>query len=156
MSSEKNPSWSPQAKRFIEDNIEDIENEDLVKLFKSAYDDGGLKLQLEIANTLYEIDKMNVKSIFDLKKEYNMNYFKFHPIGQGLFYTGSLLYNSYNFVYDCGGHSGQEYIDNSIEQYKNSMARCNQQKPDIDFVVISHLHEDHYNGISQCRVNKTF
>ena len=151
---ENKSSISSQAKRLIEENIEDIEKGDFAKLFKSAYDEGGLKLQLEIANTLCDIDQMNIKSIFDLKEEYNMNCFKFHPIGQGLFYTGSLLYNSYNFVYDCGGHSGQEYIDNSIEQYKNSMARCNQQKPDIDFVVISHLHEDHYNGISQ--LNKTF
>jgi len=137
---------SSQAKRFIEDNIEDIENEDLVKLFKSAYDDGGLKLQLEIANTLYEIDKMNVKSIFDLKKEYNMNYFKFHPIGQGLFYTGSIANDFFNFVYDCGSYSGEKCKKRAIDDYVISLR--NLEKTKIDFFVLSHLHRDHFNGIN--------
>lgn len=76
-----------------------------------------------------------------------MNYFKFHPVGQGLFYTGSLANGYYNFVYDCGTVSGKYYLDNAINRYVKEMGHKINEKPNIDFVVISHLHADHFNGI---------
>ena len=70
------------------------------------------------------------------------NHFIFHGVGQGLFYFGSIDNGNFNFIYDCGTFDfinqekvrvKQEIID---KQYKNTQ---------LDFIVISHLHEDHIN-----------
>lgn len=76
-----------------------------------------------------------------------MNHFKFHPIGQGLFYTGQLADGKYNFVYDCGTLSGREYLEDAIDKYLTTLKSNTSMKPKIDFVVISHLHADHFNGL---------
>ncbi len=73
-----------------------------------------------------------------------MNNFMFHPVGQGLFYTGSIKDQDFNFVYDCGTESKQEYIKNAIDNYISSFKNSD---PEIDFVVISHLHRDHIKGL---------
>lgn len=73
-----------------------------------------------------------------------MNNFIFHPVGQGLFYTGSIKNQNFNFVYDCGTKSKEEYVKNAIENYIRSFYNDTR---DIDFVVISHLHKDHINGL---------
>ncbi|WP_339890238.1 hypothetical protein [uncultured Flavobacterium sp.] len=75
------------------------------------------------------------------------SFFKFHPIGQGGFYTGLLdFYGSnhsqFNFVYDCGTLSERSNLDYAIESYKNRL--CNKT---IDILFISHLDDDHVNGI---------
>lgn len=66
--------------------------------------------------------------------------FVFHPVGQGLFYTGEISEGDYSFrfVYDCGG----DFIQRETDEYINSL---NGSK--IDLLVLSHLHEDHINGI---------
>lgn len=73
-----------------------------------------------------------------------MNNFMFHPVGQGLFYTGSIKDQDFNFVYDCGTENKQEYIKNAIDNYISSFKNSD---PEIDFVVISHLHRDHIKGL---------
>lgn len=85
-----------------------------------------------------------------------MNQFKFHSVGQGLFYTGSLANGNYNFVYDCGTESEQWYLDNCIKDYTREIRGFNNEKAIIDFVVISHLHKDHlyfWRFIRFCRAN---
>lgn len=69
-----------------------------------------------------------------------MNKFSFHPVGQGLFYTGSILNGHYNFVYDCGKSINDKNFIEIIENYTDKIKQ-------IDFIVISHLHNDHYNGL---------
>ena len=76
-----------------------------------------------------------------------MNKFVFRPVGQGLFYTGSLLNGRYNFVYDCGTDNGQYLLNEEIQYYQYEMDHISEGKPKIDFVVISHLHKDHYIGL---------
>lgn len=76
-----------------------------------------------------------------------MNCFKFHPVGQGLFYTGALANKTYNFVYDCGTESKQHYLISSIDSYIKEIQRDASNKPHIDFVVVSHLHKDHFSGL---------
>lgn len=71
----------------------------------------------------------------------HMNKFIFHGVGQGLFYSGHLLDNQYNFVYDCGSESKIVFLNNAIDSLKPIK--------DIDFVVISHLHVDHYKGLQK-------
>ena len=46
-----------------------------------------------------------------------MNKFVFRPVGQGLFYTGSLNCGRFNFVYDCGTENRQKLIKKEIENY---------------------------------------
>ena len=75
-----------------------------------------------------------------------MNYFEFHPVGQGLFYTGSILKNHYNFVYDCGSVTGGDYLDKAIEKYVDFMTKKHSK---INFINISHLHRDHFNGLKK-------
>lgn len=76
-----------------------------------------------------------------------MNKFVFRPVGQGLFYTGSLLNGHYNFVYDCGTENEQYLLNEEIQYYQHEMNHICKKKLTIDFVVISHLHKDHYSGL---------
>lgn len=75
-----------------------------------------------------------------------MNKFVFRSVGQGLFYTGSLLNGSYNFVYDCG-NDNQKILNKEIQIYQDEINNNCKKKPQVDFVVISHLHKDHYSGL---------
>lgn len=77
-----------------------------------------------------------------------MNFFKFRNVGQGLFYTGSLMHKTYNFVYDCGsiGADNKKLLNKQIEEFVSDIKNTD-TKPVIDFVVISHLDRDHYNGL---------
>ena len=75
-----------------------------------------------------------------------MNSFKFYPVGQGLFYSGSLFGGAYHFVYDCGTESLQKYLNNAINSYTQELRRTTDEAI-IEFVVISHLHEDHFSGL---------
>lgn len=70
-----------------------------------------------------------------------MNRFLFHSVGQGLFYSGHLYGDSYNFVYDCGSSSNSKHINFAIDNLTASKV--------IDFVVISHLHADHFSGLKR-------
>lgn len=76
-----------------------------------------------------------------------MNLFRFHAVGQGLFYTGSLANNTYRFVYDCGSSLRLSYAKREIDRYRASFSTDKNTKPSLDFIVISHLHSDHFNGL---------
>jgi hypothetical protein len=63
-----------------------------------------------------------------------------HPVGQGGFYSERLVdgSNEINVIYDCGGNNNtsmREYLDNYYTQRT------------IDAVFISHMHDDHINGL---------
>lgn len=79
-----------------------------------------------------------------------MNKFEFHGIGQGLFYSGRLLDGRFNFVYDCGSSNSKESLEKEIERLPE----------ELGFVVISHLHNDHINGLvkllEKCEVKKIY
>jgi len=68
--------------------------------------------------------------------------FQFLPIGQWLFYAGQI--GDWNFVYDCWTDSSKNILYNAILDYRNF-----NQKNSIDLFVLSHLHEDHFNGIPE-------
>ncbi|HBX53194.1 MAG: hypothetical protein A2275_14715 [Bacteroidetes bacterium RIFOXYA12_FULL_35_11] len=65
--------------------------------------------------------------------------FTFHDVGQGLFYSGKI--GSFNFVYDCGSNSKGNYLKNAINNY------LEKQQNKIDWLILSHLDEDHTNGL---------
>lgn len=50
--------------------------------------------------------------------------FRFHKVGQGLFYSGILNTGAgrsnrvFNFVYDCGSESPKIFCDREIDDYK--------------------------------------
>lgn len=149
MSSEKGSSLSPQAKRIIKENIEDIEKGDFNKLFLKPSLANNPSLLKEICEVLLEVSDDFVSflhtSILSNRGK-SMNHFKFHPIGQGLFYTGSIANDFFNFVYDCGSYSGEKCKKRAIDDYVSSLR--NLEKTEIDFFVLSHLHRDHFNGIN--------
>jgi len=88
--------------------------------------------------------------------------FKFWPIGQGLFYTGSIDDGKFNFVYDCGSSamvaggkaalekSTMEYLQELEDGWSESASGENIKYlnyKNINFMVVSHLDADHINGI---------
>ena len=81
-----------------------------------------------------------------------INHFTFHSVGQGLFYTGCLNHGDYTFVYDCGSTS-KTHLQSEINKFV-------QHHKDIDFVVLSHMHDDHIIGITdlcqRCNVKKLY
>ncbi|MDE6188800.1 MAG: MBL fold metallo-hydrolase, partial [Clostridia bacterium] len=89
-----------------------------------------------------------------------MNKFKFRGVGQGLFYTGSLMHGTYNFVFDCGSSSRELYLNKQIDEYVHELSYNRKIKPNIDFMVVSHFHKDHINGIftllNECNVKKLY
>lgn len=81
--------------------------------------------------------------------------FKFHGVGQGLFYSGILNNNhnnmkNFSFVYDCGSVFGKskEVLEREIDVFYKEHLHFFNNKPKLDFLVISHFHDDHINGIS--------
>lgn len=77
-----------------------------------------------------------------------MNCFTFRPVGQGLFYTGSLGDGSFHFIYDCGSWDMKvplykTYINEQVDRYVDEIRGVKA----IDLAVISHLHLDHMNGL---------
>ena len=76
-------------------------------------------------------------------------YFTFHPVGRGQFYTGRIINDNtneeINFIYDIGTSKTESIINKEVTQY------CKETKK-VDFVILSHLHKDHINGI-YCLLN---
>lgn len=66
-----------------------------------------------------------------------------HPVGQGGFYSETFNNDSQkiNVIYDCGGNC-KSSIESYIENYYPG-----QTEKTIDAVFISHLHDDHINGL---------
>lgn len=77
----------------------------------------------------------------------------FNAVGQGAFYCESfeVFGDRMNIVYDCGTNSKKEYLEREIKsRFKKGEI--------IDALFISHLHDDHVNGIpillNYCQVKK--
>lgn len=70
--------------------------------------------------------------------------FKFHPVGRGQFYTGNIQYDDtkkeINFIYDIGTKGKYSVIKDKVTQY------CEYTRK-VDFLILSHLHEDHTKGL---------
>lgn len=72
----------------------------------------------------------------------------FHPVGQGAFYTESFedkqdsKYQPRMVVYDCGSEQ-----DKKLNAYLESYFPEKSSQQVIDAVFISHLHNDHINGL---------
>ena len=78
--------------------------------------------------------------------------FRFHKVGQGLFYSGILNKKGrgsdsmFSFVYDCGSLSPRMFLNREIDDYKELLAKVDGHRT-IDLLVVSHLHDDHVNGL---------
>lgn len=89
------------------------------------------------------------------KRGMNINgAFKFHNVGQGLFYSGILsrkdngIRNIFSFVYDCGTDSVASFLQREIDDYKLLLPTTGIIKhKKLSLLVISHLHDDHVNGL---------
>ena len=76
----------------------------------------------------------------------------FLSVGQGAFYTEQFDCGM-NIVYDCGSSTGKSAVEKQI-------ADTFEPREKIQAVFISHLHEDHINGLpfllSYCCVEKIY
>lgn len=79
-----------------------------------------------------------------------------HPVGHGAFYTETFFDSKeyFNIVYDCGtltafkDKTREQIIEENINCYLNNLKKQQKkEKPKIDAVFISHLHDDHVNGL---------
>ena len=79
----------------------------------------------------------------------------FMPVGQGAFYVEQFTSCNprINLVFDCGSDTNLKLLHNNIDEVFR-------KDETIHAVFISHLHEDHINGleylISKCNVKKIF
>lgn len=75
----------------------------------------------------------------------------FNAVGQGGFYTEK--FNNFNMVFDCGSETDIEIINQNIKKRFH-------KRENIDAVFISHLHNDHVNGLvyllNFCKVKRVF
>ena len=80
---------------------------------------------------------------------------QFHPVGQGAFYTEHIFCNhkKFNVVYDCGSSTNKTIVESQIQ-------KSFEKGETIHALFISHLHEDHINGIpfliKYCQVKNIF
>lgn len=80
--------------------------------------------------------------------------FRFHNVGQGLFYSGILSkqdkgsHSTFSFVYDCGTDSSASFLKREIDDFKVLLPTIGITKnKKLNLLVISHLHDDHVNGL---------
>lgn len=83
--------------------------------------------------------------------------FRFHNVGQGLFYSGRLIntndpknHEHFSFVYDCGSVPSKDSLNREIDSFKKSLPLAGSSgEKRLNLLVISHLHDDHVNGLER-------
>jgi len=75
-----------------------------------------------------------------------------YPVGQGCFHAGTLKWGKdpqqrFDYVYDCGANKS-EPLERAIDAMVERL-RVEDGSPVLDDLYISHLHEDHVNGLDQ-------
>lgn len=98
-----------------------------------------------MCNFVFDIGKLLKEFIIKIicyKKESNMVYRRFLPVGQGAFYLEQFKTdnNKINIIYDCGSLKNFKIVKKQIE---NNFS----EKEEILIVFISHLDADHVNGL---------
>ena len=80
--------------------------------------------------------------------------FRFHAVGQGLFYSGLIQGTSYrygetfSFVYDCGSISSRCFLHREIDDFKALLPYTQlRRKKRLELLIVSHMHDDHVNGL---------
>lgn len=68
-----------------------------------------------------------------------------YPVGHGGFH-GEKIGNNFYFIFDCGSKK-KETIEKAIDRYYQGI-------DDIDLLVISHFHDDHYKGLKNLITKK--
>ena len=100
-----------------------------------------------------EIDKER-KVVHSSKNAEIRGAFRFHSVGQGLFYSGilkqdfGLTHRVFTFVYDCGTSSSKTFLNREIDDFKLLLPKVDGKKH-LDLLIISHLHDDHVNGLER-------
>ncbi len=71
-------------------------------------------------------------------------WYGFQAVGQGLFATGRLRFQTgdFNWVFDCGSRSRQAYLKRELVDFGSRMAGKS-----IGLLCLSHFDEDHVNGV---------
>lgn len=75
--------------------------------------------------------------------------FIIHPIGQGLFYSGTFKINTdikFRMVFDCGNRFDKMAADNEVKLYRDTDFVS---QGVLDLLIISHFDEDHVSHIGK-------
>jgi hypothetical protein len=67
-----------------------------------------------------------------------------YPVGHGFFHSGSMHLRDgkpFTFIVDCGAKN-VEILKKNIDEFADS-----HRKDEIDVLIVSHFHADHYNGL---------
>lgn len=137
------------AEEEEEDEDEEEEEEEEVEKSKEKEEKAkgkkGEKKEENKKGKKEEEEKMDLKGVF-----------RFHNVGQGLFYSGILnqeadsgkRHQTVCFVYDCGTGSSKNFLKKEIDDFKLLMpASSKGTRKKLDLLVVSHLHDDHVNGL---------
>lgn len=78
--------------------------------------------------------------------------FKFHSVGQGLFYSGRIWDDKdesrcFSFIYDCGARPYIKSLNREVLSLKKELEKAGDCT--INLLVLSHLHDDHVNGVKK-------
>ena len=140
---------SPEVKTIIEENLALIDQEDFLKLCDITIKRYDYSKWVEILKVFREAD---IEGDFESIMPYHCNFqrikkIKCYNVGFGdCFLCKNEVYNSVMLV-DCGTHSS--FINSSVTQ-----DICQEfSQADEKSIMISHLHQDHYNGIADLFIN---
>ena len=137
------------VKEFIESNIVDIENERINKVLEKAYLLSNIKLTKELTDILEEVGLKAKKGFYHqlatVTSTLNISRIKCYNVGFGdAFLCKGNNDNSPKMLVDCGTGSNintmEDVISDIYEEFEISGKK---------YIMISHLHEDHYNGITK-------
>lgn len=72
----------------------------------------------------------------------------FHPVGQGAFSSETFFgeENAKHVIFDCGTSTSGPFLENAVSNLFRRDFSSN-SRPQVPYFFISHLHEDHINGI---------
>ena len=68
--------------------------------------------------------------------------FRFHPVGQGLFYSGLIQkpedgnFRQLSFVYDCGSTSSHRFLRREVDDFKELLPLWKNGKKWLDLLVV--------------------
>lgn len=105
--------------------------------------------EFKMLHSLAEVDRTVLKRQTGTGPAVQVDY-RFLPIGQGLFASGSLKTGGaqpFHWVYDCGTLSDQSKLDNAIKWYFTTDHYPAGKLPRLDLLVISHFDKDHISGM---------
>ena len=132
-----------EVKKFIEENIDLIENENFQEMFNLAHKKLSCAHALELRGVLYSAGVCcNERSTSPNILKHRIHQIKCYNVGFGDCFLCKNENTNSKMLIDCGTQNSFKNTDVTDDIYLE-LAQADEKN-----IMISHLHEDHYNGIS--------